>query len=265
MTQTEFLIIIASIFGASIAANLLMPVLLRNMHKGMPASNKKVVLDTCALIDGRIVDIARAGFVPSKLLIPRPVVRELQFMADQSDPTRRERARFGLDVIKELQQLKGVDVHILPHDSKELVDEQLIALAKQHGAQLYTTDYNLNKVAQVEAVTVLNVNELAQALRSQFLPGETAHIKLVQAGQDAHQGVGYLDDGTMVVVENGRKLIGKQVTVTFTRVLQTQAGKMMFASLRDREQNQKPTQQKQPTTKAPVTNQRRRRPFKKGE
>lgn len=261
MTHNEFILLILSVFGATVAANLL------GSHFLHPATRKtiggkKVILDTCALIDGRIVDIARAGFVPSQLLIPRPVVRELQFMADQADPTRRERARFGLDVIKELQQLKGVDVHILAHDSKELVDEQLIALAKQYQAQLYTTDYNLNKVAQVEAVTVLNVNELAQALRSRFLPGETHTIKLVQTGQDPHQAVGYLDDGTMVVVEHARKLIGKQVTVVFTRVLQTQAGKMMFATVRDRDQ--KPDRQQQPSNPNPP-NQRRRRQTKRGE
>lgn len=194
--------------------------------------DKRVILDTCALIDGRIVEIARAGFVPSQLLVPRPVIRELQFMADQADPAKRERARFGLDVIGELQQMRGVNVQVIARDSKELVDEQLISLAKQFGAQLYTTDYNLNKVAQVEGVNVLNVNELAQAIRSRFLPGENVSVKLVQPGQSAHQGVGYLDDGTMVVVENAKQFIGEHVDVVFTRVIQTHAGKMMFATLK---------------------------------
>lgn len=195
---------------------------------------KRVVLDTCSLIDGRIVEIARAGFVPSQLIIPRSVVRELQFLADQADPMKRERARFGLDVINELQQLKDIDVRIVAHSSKELVDDQLLSIAKQYGAQLYTTDYNLNKVAQVEGVSVLNVNELAQAIRSQFLPGEKATIKLVQAGQGPRQAVGYLEDGTMVVVEDAKQLVGRQVEVEFTRVLQTQAGKMMFAMMQSK-------------------------------
>ncbi len=194
------------------------------------APGRKVLLDTCALIDGRIVDIAKAGFVPSQLLIPRAVVRELQYMADQSDSERRERARFGLDVVRTLQETKNVDVKILPYDSQSLVDEQLIELAKRLGAMLYTTDYNLNKVAQTEAVAVLNVNELAQALRPRYLPGEKSRIKLVQAGNSAHQAVGYLDDGTMVVVEHAKSLIGREVPVVFTRVLQTEAGKMMFAT-----------------------------------
>lgn len=221
-----FLITVAAAAGL---ANVIL--ILKQQKAVTRPAGKKVVLDTCALIDGRIVDIAQAGFVPSQLIIPRPVVRELQFLADQADPTKRERARFGLDVINRLQQLKGVEVQIVAHESKELVDEQLLEVAKQYGAQLYTTDYNLNKVAQVEGVSVLNVNELAQAIRSQYIPGEKATIKLVQAGQNPQQAVGYLDDGTMIVVENAKHLMGKSVQVEFTRVLQTQAGKMMFATL----------------------------------
>lgn len=221
-----FLITVAAAAGL---ANVIL--ILKQQKAVTRPAGKKVVLDTCALIDGRIVDIAQAGFIPSQLIIPRPVVRELQFLADQADPTKRERARFGLDVINRLQQLKGVEVQIVAHESKELVDEQLLEVAKQYGAQLYTTDYNLNKVAQVEGVSVLNVNELAQAIRSQYIPGEKATIKLVQAGQNPQQAVGYLDDGTMIVVENAKHLMGKSVQVEFTRVLQTQAGKMMFATL----------------------------------
>lgn len=228
----DFQTLLLSVAASTGAASLIL--LVMQQRATVKRGGKRVVLDTCALIDGRIVDIARAGFVPSQLIIPRPVVRELQFLADQADSTKRERARFGLDVINELQQLKDVDVHIVAHDSRELVDEQLLAVAKQYGAQLYTTDYNLNKVAQVEGVSVLNVNELAQAIRSQFLPGEKISIKLVQAGQSPQQAVGYLGDGTMVVVENAKQMLGKQVEVEFTRVLQTQAGKMMFAVLRQK-------------------------------
>lgn len=227
MTDLQTLLLtLTTIFGF---INVL--IVLQHETLGRAKKGKRVVLDTCALIDGRIVEIAQAGFVPTLLLIPRPVVRELQFLADQADPTKRERARFGLDVINQLQQLKGVEVKIVAHKSRELVDEQLIAVAKQYGAQLYTTDYNLNKVALVEGVNVLNVNELAQALRTQYLPGEKTTIKLVQKGQNAQQAVGYLDDGTMVVVEHAKQYVGKQVTVEFSRVLQTQAGKMMFASI----------------------------------
>lgn len=209
-----------------------------------PKHGKAVILDTCALIDGRIVDVARAGFVSRELLIPSSVVRELQYLADQADALKRERARYGLDVINQLQELNTVDVTILSdnkHHSTS-VDDQLIKLAKQYGARLYTTDFNLGKVALVEGVTVLNINELAQALRPRLLPGERASIKLVQGGQNADQAVGYLDDGTMVVVEHGRYQINNTVEVTFTRMLQTEAGKMMFATLVNHAQPKKHSQ-----------------------
>ncbi|HEX6258723.1 MAG TPA: hypothetical protein VFZ48_04545 [Candidatus Saccharimonadales bacterium] len=190
------------------------------------------LIDTSVLIDGRIVAIARAGFAGSELIVPRSVVAELQHLADMADHDKRTRARHGLDVIQELQQMKHIDLKIL-QDSTPVdgVDTQLIRLAKRYGAQLSTIDYNLNKVAQVEGVTVLNINELAQALRISYLPGEKAGIELVQPGQGAHQAVGYLADGTMVVVENGLQFLGKEVQVEFTRNLQTQAGRMMFARL----------------------------------
>lgn len=192
-----------------------------------------IILDTCALIDGRIIAIAKAGFAPSKLIIPQFVIAELQFLADRGDSQKRERARFGLDVIRDLQDLRRVSVVIAREQFKNIkeVDDKLIALAKQYGAKLYTTDYNLNKVAQIEGVTVLNVNELAQALRPPRLPGEQVEIKITQLGQDRTQGVGYLEDGTMVVVEKAGKLVGQRIRVEFSRILQTQAGKMMFAVL----------------------------------
>lgn len=226
-------LILGALLGVGILSAANTTLLMRRLKATSRSQGKAAVIDTCALIDGRIVDIARAGFVPAKLLVPRAVVRELQYMADQQDTTKRERARFGLDMINELQQLKGVEVQVIQHKDTNtgLVDEALIALAKQYSAQLFTTDYNLNKVAQVEGVNVLNVNELAQALRPHYLPGEKLQIKLVQPGQGNNQAVGYLDDGTMVVVEQAKKLVGKQVLVTFTRILQTQAGKMLFATL----------------------------------
>lgn len=201
--------------------------------KQIDSHERAIILDTCALIDGRIVDVVKSGFLPRRIVVPQFVIAELQFLADRGDSHKRERARFGLDVIRNLQDLRHADVGIAREqfpDIKE-VDDKLIALAKQYGAMLYTTDYNLNKVAQIEGVIVLNVNELAQALRPHRLPGERLEIKITQTGQDKTQGVGYLEDGTMVVVEKAGNRIGQRVAVEFSRILQTQAGKMMFAVL----------------------------------
>jgi rRNA-processing protein FCF1 len=220
---------------------------------------QKIILDTCSLIDGRVVDIAKAGFIPEDVIIPQFVIAELQYLADKGDSQKRERARFGLDVIRHLQDLGNARVIIAREKFPNIkeVDDKLVALAKQYRAPLYTTDYNLNKVAQIEGVTVLNVNELAQALRPHHLPGEKATVKLVQPGQDPNQAVGYLDNGTMVVVENARRLMGQKVEVTFTRMLQTQAGKMSFATIdkpgnsrggdrRNKQPNQPQAQPQQP-------------------
>lgn len=194
---------------------------------------QSVVLDTSGIIDGRVVEIARAGFVPQNIVVPQFVIAELQFLADHGDTHKRERARYGLDVIRELQDVRRVEVSISREKFEHIreVDDKLVALAKRYGALLYTTDFNLNKVAQIEGVTVLNVNELAHALRPNLLPGERVSIKLTQVGQDKTQGVGYLGDGTMVVVEQASRYVGQQVQATCTRILQTQAGKMMFATL----------------------------------
>lgn len=193
--------------------------------------SRQILLDTSVLIDGRIVPIAKTGFIGGTLVIPRSVVGELQFLADAADHDKRARARFGLDVVAELQAIPDVDVVILQDGSKadEGVDERLLKLAKLHGAAICTLDYNLNKVALVEDIAILNVNELAQSIRMAYLPGERLVLELVQKGQDAHQAVGYLPDGTMVVVEHANRLIGQAVEVEITRSLQTAAGKMMFA------------------------------------
>jgi rRNA-processing protein FCF1 len=192
-----------------------------------------VVLDTSGIIDGRIVEIARAGFVPQNVVVPQFVIAELQFLADHGDTHKRERARYGLDIIRELQDVRRIEVSISREkfESIKEVDDKLVALAKRYGAYLYTTDFNLNKVAQIEGVQVLNVNELAHALRPNLLPGERVSLKLTQVGQDRTQGVGYLNDGTMVVVEQASRYVGQQVQAICTRILQTQAGKMMFATL----------------------------------
>lgn len=193
----------------------------------------QMVVDTSGLIDGRIIDIVGSGFVPPRLIIPQFVVAELQFLADQGDAYKRERARYGLDVVRRLQDMRQTEVVIKPGMARGIkeVDDKLVALAKKAGAMLYTTDFNLNQVAQIEGVRVLNVNELAQGLRAMHLPGEKRDIKITQVGQDRSQGVGYLEDGTMVVVEQAAKKLNQHVQVEFTRMLQTQAGKMMFATL----------------------------------
>jgi len=205
-------------------------------RKGRP-----ILVDTSVLIDGRIIAVAKSGFIGDTLVIPRSVVGELQFLADHADHDKRGRARYGLDVVSELQSIPHITVEILQDGSKaeEGVDERLLSLAKKHGAAVCTIDYNLNKVAVVEGIAVLNVNELAQSLRMAYLPGERMLLELVQKGQDAHQGVGYLPDGTMVVVENAAKSVGASIEIEFIRSLQTAAGKMMFA--RPVQQATKPT------------------------
>lgn len=192
---------------------------------------RSMLIDTSVLIDGRIISVAKSGFISDTLVIPRSVIGELQFLADNADHDKRTRARYGLDVVTELQNMPSVEVEILQDGSKadEGVDERLLTLAKQLNAAICTIDYNLNKVAVVEGITVLNVNELAQSLRMAYLPGERMVLDLVQKGQDAHQAVGYLRDGTMVVVEHASKQIGTSIEVEFIRSLQTAAGKMMFA------------------------------------
>lgn len=190
-----------------------------------------VLLDTSVLIDGRIEAISRSGLISAKLIVPRSVVRELQFMADKADHDKRERARFGLDIIEKMREIPEVNIEVIDDGitSRHGVDEQLIDLARHYGAKLCTIDYNLNKAARVQSVHVININELAHALRTLHLPGESIAVELLQPGQDKKQAVGYLDDGTMVVVDDSKEFIGKTVQVELTRVLQTAAGRMMFA------------------------------------
>lgn len=194
----------------------------------------KIICDTSALIDGRIVSIARSGFLSSQLIVPKSVVRELQYMADKADHIKRERARYGLDVIQELQAMPEIRLEIYDDGSLSEggVDEQLLILAKKMSARLCTTDYNLNKVARTEQITVVNVNELAHALRPMHLPGEKIQVAIVARGQNKDQGVGYLDDGSMVVVDGGIHAMNTTIDVETVRVLQTEAGRMVFAKYR---------------------------------
>jgi uncharacterized protein YacL len=235
-------------------------------HGSLPlrrGTERKVILDTCALIDGRIIDIVQGGFVPEKLIVPQFIVKELQNLADGGDAHKRERARYGLEVVKDLQNNSECDVIIDKTDFPEIkeVDDKLVALAKRIKAQLYTTDFNLNKVAQIEGVRVLNVNELAQALRPIALPGERKKVKIVQKGNNKNQGVGYLEDGTMVVVDGASKMMGKTIVCEIVRVHQTVAGKMIFAipilpaaelqtSDADRPQKPEPAARQQPPAPA---------------
>ncbi len=206
--------------------------------KAKQKSRRLTLIDTSVLIDGRIVAIAQSGFMSDTLIIPRSVVGELQLLADNADGDKRAKARHGLDVVTELQALDTVEVEILQDstEAREGVDNRLLQLAKKHDAALCTIDYNLNKVAQVEGIRVLNVNELARTLRMSYLPGEKLMLALTTKGNDATQAVGHLDDGTMVVVEQAKSKIGSVVEVEVIRSLQTAAGKMMFARLIGREQ-----------------------------
>jgi uncharacterized protein YacL len=201
-------------------------------------NSRSLILDTCALIDGRILELAKAGFVPETLIIPRFILRELQMLADGSDAHKRERARFGLSIAEELREVAGVEVEVYTSpkydDSTDTVDDRLLALALEKKTLLYTTDFNLNKVATVEGVRVLNINELSQNIRSNYLPGERFDVKIIQKGDNRDQGVGYTPDGTMIVIDGAARLIGQTKRVEVTRVFQTVAGKMLFAILLDR-------------------------------
>lgn len=189
------------------------------------------ILDTSVVIDGRIAEICQAGFLEGPLLVPRAVLLELQRIADASDPLRRNRGRRGLDVLNTMQQeLRAVQIYD-EADSQpgEPVDAHLIRLAGTLGAAIVTNDYNLNKVAELQGVRVLNVNELANAIKSVMLPGEELRVHIIKDGKEAGQGVGYLDDGTMIVVEGGKKHVGEMLDAVVTSVLQTVAGRMIFA------------------------------------
>jgi uncharacterized protein YacL len=188
------------------------------------------VLDTSVIIDGRIADICETGFVDGTLVVPQFVLRELQQVADSSDSLKRNRGRRGLDILQKVQKMAGVHVQIVETDFPEVkeVDMKLIELAKRMNAKIVTNDFNLNKVAQLRGVRVLNINDLANSLKPVVLPGEVMKVFIIKEGKEAGQGVGYLDDGTMVVVDQARRALGKTIDVCVTSVLQTTAGKMIF-------------------------------------
>ena len=193
------------------------------------------ILDTSVIIDGRIADVAETGFLTGTLIIPQFILRELQQVADSPDSSKRQRGRRGLDMLNRLQNNNSLDIQIVETDfpSVREVDLKLIELGKQLDAVIVTNDFNLNKVAQLRGVNVLNINELANALKPVVLPGESMHVFILKEGKEYNQGVAYLDDGTMVVVDNARRLIGKNADIAVTSVLQTTAGKMIFGRLYD--------------------------------
>ena len=194
-----------------------------------------LILDTSVIIDGRILDICQTKFLEGHLVIPRFVLKELQQVADSGEALKRNRGRRGLDVLNKLKKMhiSGVRVHEEDFPDVNAVDEKLIKLAKLLGGKIVTNDFNLNKVAELQGVTILNINELAQALRPVFLPGEFMEVLIVKDGKEPQQGIGYLDDGTMVVVDHSRKFMGQRIPVTVTSALQTAAGRMIFARLEE--------------------------------
>ena len=193
------------------------------------------LLDTNIIIDGRVADIFQTGFLEGPIVVPVFVLEELQKIADSSDVLKRNRGRRGLDILNHMRKKNRDDIKIITDDFEEIseVDSKLIKLAREKGYKIITNDYNLNKVAELQGVAVLNVNDLAIAVKPAVIPGEQIFVQLVKNGKEEGQGVAYLDDGTMIVVEDGSKSIGKEVAVIITSVLQTSAGKMIFAKLEE--------------------------------
>lgn len=195
--------------------------------------DRSILIDTSVIIDGRIADIAKTGFLPGTMIIPRFVLNELQYIADSPENLRRQRGRRGMEVVAALQKDRMITVNIadIDVDGVREVDEKLVVLARQMRAPILTNDYNLNRVADLQGVQVLNINDLANAVKSILLPGEVICAKVIQEGKEPGQGVAYLDDGTMVVVEDGKTYLNKEVQVTVTKVLQTAAGRMIFSKV----------------------------------
>ncbi|HET6674044.1 MAG TPA: PIN domain-containing protein [Nitrospiraceae bacterium] len=208
-------------------------------HFGPSGSTGSVVspklLDTSVIIDGRVADLCETGFLEGTFLVPHFILNELQHIADSSDSLKRARGRRGLDILNKIQKMGELDVRIIEEDFPQVkeVDAKLVVLAKKVGARIITNDLNLNKVAELQGVRVLNINELCNALRPIVLPGETIRVFVLKEGKEAGQGVAYLDDGTMIVVDNARRCIGRNVDVIVTSVLQTTAGRMIFTRLKE--------------------------------
>lgn len=200
-----------------------------------PAGSSVKILDTSVIIDGRVADLCETGFLEGTFLVPQFILQELQHIADSSDSLKRVRGRRGLDILNKIRKMAGIDVRIVEEDFPHVkeVDSKIVVLAKKVGAKVITNDLNLNKVAELQGVRVLNINELCNALRPVVLPGETIRVFVLKEGKEAGQGVAYLDDGTMIVVDNAKHCIGRNVDVIVTSVLQTTAGRMIFTRLKE--------------------------------
>lgn len=227
------LYLIVSIFAAYLGARVgaKQRVALVEGAAGNPAAARSTakIIDTSVIVDGRITEIVESGFLEPPFVVPRFVLHEIQLIADSTDSIKRSRGRRALDVLSKLQEIVPVEISELDYPEVVGVDAKLVRMGRETGGRLVTNDYNLNRVAQVEGVAVLNINELANAVKPIVLPGEEMHVSILREGKEAQQGVGYLDDGTMIVVENGRRLIGENADVVVTSVLQTVAGRMIFA------------------------------------
>ena len=208
---------------------------LTTFYKRRPAAESTKILDTNVIIDGRIADICETGFIEGTFIVPHFILHELQRIADSSDSIKRTRGRSGLDILESMQKQGDLDVRIVEQDFPKIkeVDDKLVALAKEMKAKVITNDFNLNKVAQLQGVSVLNINQLANALKPVVLPGEVMNVRILKEGKESGQGVAYLDDGTMVVVDHAKRYVGKKVEVSVTSVLQTTAGRMIFSVLRE--------------------------------
>ncbi len=222
------------VIGLKKGQNLTVPGLFR-IFRGEAEEQNLKILDTSVIIDGRIADVCESGFLEGSFILPQFILQELQHIADSPDPLKRGRGRRGLDVLHRMQKMTNLEIRIVEEEFPKIkeVDSKLVALGKMLGAKVVTNDFNLNKVAELQGVSVLNINELANVLKPVVLPGELMKVFIIKEGKEANQGVAYLDDGTMVVVDNGRKLIGKHVDVTVTSVLQTTAGRMIFSKTRE--------------------------------
>lgn len=220
------------LLGFKAGRNLTLPGIVKIFRSKVQDENVKI-LDTSVIIDGRITDVCDVGFLEGTFILPQFILQELQNIADSSDPLRRARGRRGLDVLQKLQKMSNITIKIIDEDLPKIreVDSKLVALARLLGGKIITNDFNLSKVAQLQGVTVLNFNELANSLKPIVLPGESLNIFIVKEGKELNQGVGYLDDGTMVVVDHASRLINKNIKAVVTSVLQTTAGRMIFAKL----------------------------------
>jgi uncharacterized protein YacL len=238
-----FVLLLMTYVGLLVGTNkgdLLNPAALGNFFStDRPTKRSAKVLDTSVIIDGRIADIAEAGFIDGIMVVPEFVLRELQVVADSTDGSKRQRGRRGLDMLQRMQSNVNLQVQIVSEDFPTIreVDLKLLELAKKWEAKVVTNDFNLNKVAHLHHVEVLNINDLANALKPVVLPGEHMTVLILKEGKEYNQGVGYLDDGTMVVVDHARKMIGRSVDISVTSVLQTASGKMIFGKLDDSPKN----------------------------